>query len=356
MPSSHEQPLSAIAPPFTDATFIFEAFRGNYGTELLTAAVTHFNVFDRWGDRSLSFVEMGAEIGLEERPSIVLFTALAAFGLLSCDAHGKARPTPLALEHLSRGAYFDISDYVGLAACAPGTVAMIERLQTNRPAQAERTHQGAAFIFRPGLESAMEQESSARSLTMALAGRAKNVAPLLAARLPFDRPQTMLDVGGGTGIYSIACLQANSRLKAVVWDRPEVLKVSAEMAAAYGVAERLQCIPGDMFSDPIPERPDLILLSNVLHDWDVSQNQQLIQRCANALPLGGRLVIHDVFLNELFDGPLPVALYSAALFSLTEGRAYSEAEYRKWLTSAGLAPSNVVPTAIHCGILVGTRV
>jgi len=28
--------------------------------------------------------------------------------------------------------------------------------------------------------------------------------------------------------------------------------------------------------------------------------------------------------------PLPVALYSAALFCLTEGRAYSAAEYRAW--------------------------
>jgi len=33
------------------------------------------------------------------------------------------------------------------------------------------------------------------------------------------------------------------------------------------VADRLECVPGDMFADPVPGRPDLVLLSNVLHDW-----------------------------------------------------------------------------------------
>jgi 3-hydroxy-5-methyl-1-naphthoate 3-O-methyltransferase len=67
------------------------------------------------------------------------------------------------------------------------------------------------------------------------------------------------------------------------------------------------------------------------------------------------LLVHDVFLNDALDGPLPIALYSAALFTLTEGRAYSMAEYRGWLEQAGLVVSPVVPTLIHCGVLSGTK-
>ena len=48
-------------------------------------------------------------------------------------------------------------------------------------------------------------------------------------------------------------------------------------------------------------------------------------------------------------------LYSASLFRLTEGRAYSAAEYRSWLTEAGLVVGEVTPTLIHCGVLPGTR-
>jgi predicted O-methyltransferase YrrM len=173
--------------------------------------------------------------------------------------------------------------------------------------------------------------------------------------VPLSRARLLLDVGGGTGLYSVACLQKNPHLHAVVWDRPEVLKVAAEMAAAYGVSDRLECRPGDMFKDALPPGADVVLLSNVLHDWDVPECRALVRRCAADLPPGGLLLIHDVFLNDALDGPLPVALYSAALFCLTEGRAYSAAEYRAWLAEAGLTPGAITPTLIHCGVLPGAR-
>ena len=124
----------------------------------------------------------------------------------------------------------------------------------------------------------MEQEASARHLTLALAGRAKNVAPVLAEKYPLHGAKRLLDIGGGTGIYSIAWLQRHPDLRAIVFDRPEVLKVAAEMAQAYGVADRLERQPGDMFSGPLPGDVDVVLLSNVLHDWDVAECQTLIHR------------------------------------------------------------------------------
>jgi SAM-dependent methyltransferase len=347
-------PLPLI-PPRIDPTPLFEAFRGNYGTELLTAAVSPFNVFGRLTDGLLTFDELRLELGLAERPAVVLLTALRALGLLVCDAGGRFDLSELAREHLVPGSGFDISGYIGLAAESPGVREMVERLRSNRPAAGKPERPGTAFIYREGIESAMEYEAAARRLTLALAGRARIVAPLLAQRLPLDGARQVLDVGGGTGIYSIAWLRQQPALQAVVWDRPEVLKVAAEMAAAYGVPDRLACVPGDMFQDPVPCGCDVVLLSNVLHDWDVPECRALVHRCADALPAGGRLLIHDVFLNDALDGPLPVALYSAALFSLTEGRAYSAAEYRTWLREAGLAPGEIVPTLVHCGVLAAVR-
>jgi SAM-dependent methyltransferase len=193
-------------------------------------------------------------------------------------------------------------------------------------------------------------------LTLALAGRARNVAPVLAEKCPLDDARLLLDVAGGTGIYSIAWLLRHPHLKAIIWDRPEVLKVAVEMAEAHGVADRFEARPGDMFKDPMPEGADAILLSNVLHDWDTADCGVIVGRCAGALRPGGRLLIHDVFLNDSLDGPLPVALYSASLFRLTEGRAYAAKEYRAWLTEAGLIPGEVIPTLIHCGVLSAIKV
>ncbi len=346
---------SAVIPPKTDPTSLFEVFRGNHATELLTVAVTHLRVFAALACGPLSADELRAMIGVAERPYLVLTTALKAMGLLKEDTQGKVGMTDLAIEHLTPGAEFDVSAYIGLAAESPGVLEMVERMKFNTPAGTTDDGPGAAFIFREGVESPMEREASARSLTLALAGRARNVAPVLAAKVPLDGVHRLLDIGGGTGIYSIAWLQKHPELRATVWDRPEVLKVAREFAEEFGVSERLETIPGDMFVDPVPTGFDVMLLSNILHDWDVPECRVLVGRCASALPSGGRLLIHDVFLTDTLDGPLAVALYSAALFRLTEGRAYSAREYRGWLHEAGLMAGAVVPTLVHCGALAGVK-
>lgn len=347
-------PIAPLTQPITDPTSIFEHFRGSYGTELLTAAVVEFDLFRRLTEQPKSFDELRDEIGLQRRSAVVLFAALRAMGLLKTDGDGRLMLTAQSREHLVPGGEFDVSGYIALAGQSPGVREMIERLRTNRPAGASDPDEGTAFIYREGTESAMEAEASARFLTLSLAGRAKNVAPVLAERVSLDGARTLLDVGGGSGIYSIAWLRRHPTLRAIVWDRPEVLKVAREMAEQYGVADRLECVPGDMFVDPVP-LADVVLLSNILHDWDEPECRTLVERCAAVLPAGGRLLIHDVLLNDDHSGPLPIALYSAALFTLTEGRAYSAREFQSWLTGTGLTLLPITPTLVHCAVVVGRK-
>ena len=343
--------MQPLGPPATNPTSIFEYFRGSYGTELLTAAVSHFDLFGRIAKQPRTLAELQADLSLAERPAIVLTTALRAMQLLKKNTTGQFELTAMAAEHLVGGQGFDVGSYLSLAATSPGVIEMVERLRTNRPAGLSGDEAGAAFIYRDGMKSAMEQTQLAAHFTLALAGRAKNVAPVLAAQIPLNNAGTLLDVGGGTGIYCIAFLRANPKLRAIVFDRPEVLKTAERFAADYDVTARLQLQSGDMFADPLPNA-DVILLSNILHDWGVTECQTLINRCAASLNPGGRLIIHDVLLNDELDGPLPIALYSAALFTLTEGRAYSASEYNGWLSNAGLQPQPPIATLIHCYAIV----
>ena len=349
-------PRSALDIPHTDPSPIVETFRGSYATELLTAAVAHLNLFAHLAAGPVTLEELRNTLALAPRAANVLVTALRAMSLIARAPDGRLSMTPLAREHLTPDGAFEISDYIGLAANSPGVLAMVDRLRTNRPGAAEKTDQGAAFIYRDGIESAMDSQASARRLTLALAGRAKNVAPVLAQRFDLAGAKVLLDVGGGTGIYSIALLQRHPSLRAIVFDRAEVLKVAAEFAGEFGVADRLELVPGDMFKDQLPDKADVVLLSNILHDWDVPDCERLVDRCARALRPGGRLVVHDVFLDDDLGGPQPVALYSAALFSITEGRAYSAGEYRAMLNNASLKPEGtIIPTLIHCGLLTAQR-
>src|SRR5262249_22300128 len=111
---------STLRSPSTDPTPIFEAFRGNLATELLTAAVAHFNVFGHLSAGPLSFADLEGELGLADRPVTVLLTALRALGLLQREADGRFGLTDLARNHLAPGGPFDISGYIGLAADSPG--------------------------------------------------------------------------------------------------------------------------------------------------------------------------------------------------------------------------------------------
>ena len=187
---------SALSSPQTDPTPIFDAFRGNYSTELLTAAVAHFKIFERLKEGPRSFEALRTQCGLAERPAVVLITALRAMKLLTRDANGRLSLTEQSREHLIPGALFHVSGYIDLAEESPGVKDMVERLRTNTPAGATNATQGAAFIYREGIESAMETAVSARHLTLMLAGRARNCAPALAHGVPLAEATRLLDVGG----------------------------------------------------------------------------------------------------------------------------------------------------------------
>lgn len=347
-------PIESILPlkaPPLDPTPVFDIVRWSFGTELLAAAVAHFGLFPLLARRSLTLDQIGRELSLAPRPANVLIVALRAMGLLQADEAGRLTPSPIAQQCLVPGGEFNMADYVSLIAQSPGVLNIVERLRTNRPIESRPDDHGAAFMFRDGMESAMNEEASARRLTLALAGRARILGPLVAERVDLRGRRKLLDVGGGSGLYSIALVRGNPGLRAVIWDGEQVLKVARELAERNGVLDRIEFIPGDMFKDPVPADCDVILLSNVLHDWDVPECEALLRQCASALPRDGQLLIHDAFLNDALDGPLPIALYSAALFNITEGRAYSAAEYRKMLATAGLTAGTILPTLVHCGVM-----
>lgn len=343
-----------LQPPVLDPAPIFEIFRGNFSMELLTAAVAHFGVFEKLATKSLTAADLRAATGLGERQFSVLLTGLKALGLIT-EQRGQLQMTPIAREHLTPGQPLDVSDYIRMGADSPGVLALVEQMRKNKPAGITKDDERAIFIFRQGLPSAMEEDHSARHLTLMLAGRAKNIAPVLAQKVDLSRTKCLLDIGGGTGVYSIAFLQRYPQLKAIVFDRPAVLKVAGEFAAQHGVADRLQCVAGDMFADPLPAGCDCHLLSNVLHDWDIPECRQIVKQSAAALPSGGRLLIHDAFLHDDHSGPLYPALFSVALMIVTEGRNYSGAEYKSWLIEAGLSPGEPISTLVHSSVLIGTK-
>ena len=110
-----------------------------------------------------------------------------------------------------------------------------------------------------------------------------------------------------------------------------------------------------MLAAPLPRGYDVHLFSNVLHDWDVDIVLQLLRASAAALRPGGKIIVHDAFLDATKSGPLPMAAYSVVLMHVTQGRCYSVAEMEAWLREVGFGTPSHVPSAAGRSALVGRK-
>ena len=146
----------------------------------------------------------------------------------------------------------------------------------------------------------------------------------------------------------------HSELSATVLEQPPVDAIVRKEIAKHGLSDRVQVASGDMFKVAWPEA-DIVLLSNVLHDWDVPEMRALLVKAAETLPVGGLLIIHDAFINDDKTGPHPVAEYSALLMNITQGKCYSSVEYGAVLRELGFAVGPYQDTVADRGFMTAVK-
>jgi 2-polyprenyl-3-methyl-5-hydroxy-6-metoxy-1,4-benzoquinol methylase len=142
--------------------------------------------------------------------------------------------------------------------------------------------------------------------------------------------KTLLDVGGGPGVYSTAL--ADRGFEVSLLDRPEVIEFVAEIYG-LGADERIHLVPAD-FLHALPEESyDVILLANVTHIYGPETNRELLRQAAGRLNPGGCVAIVDFVRGVSAFAPL-FAL--TMLLSTDDGGTWSLPEYTGWLRDAGL--------------------
>jgi predicted O-methyltransferase YrrM len=182
--------------------------------------------------------------------------------------------------------------------------------------------------------------------------RAKPVVATLGA----ERFQRVLDVGGGSGAYSIAFAQANPKLHATILDLDPVTEIAQRHIAAAGLADRVTTRVGDLNKDALGDGYDLVFLSAIYHMNSEDQNRDLTQRAMQALAPGGMIAVQDFILNADKSGPFTGALFSLNMLVATpEGASYSVTEYTEWLRKAGFIDIRHIPLAGPTGLIVGRR-
>jgi hypothetical protein len=167
----------------------------------------------------------------------------------------------------------------------------------------------------------------------------------------FSRFQTLVDVGGGYGALLSAILTRTPQLRAVLFDRPEVIPGARTHLEAAGVLARCQVVGGDFFHR-VPQGGDAYLLSRVIHDWNDERATLLLSHCRRAIQPGGTLLlVEEVLLPG--DAPCYGKLSDLNMLVGPGGQERTEREYRTLYTAAGFELVEVIPTASRMSILVG---
>jgi len=165
---------------------------------------------------------------------------------------------------------------------------------------------------------------------------AKDRAPLVVKTLGTTDVRRILDLGGGSGAYSIAFAKACPDMQCEILDIPEVVPLTAEYVSQAGVLAQVSLRTGDMLQDDFGSGFDIIMLNAICHMFSEEQNRDIFRRAHQALAPNGRLVVQDFILNRDKTGPQHAALFSLNMLVSTDaGASYSEFEYGHWMKAAG---------------------
>jgi cyclopropane fatty-acyl-phospholipid synthase-like methyltransferase len=171
----------------------------------------------------------------------------------------------------------------------------------------------------------------ARRFTRMLYDLHGRLAEHLAASIDLSDVSRLMDLGGGSGVMSMALLRRYPRLTAVVVDVDSVCTAGREIAAENGLEDRITYHPADFLRDELPSGFDMVLECDV----DV-YDQALFRKVRAALRPEGRFIIVDQLAPAPAVAP-PSRLHWALSRSMFEpGFAFmTAAEIQVWLQEAG---------------------
>ncbi len=321
-------PLTTQAHEISDIAFGFMA------SKALFAAI-ELGLFEALAKGPLTAEEIGARTELHPERARTLLTALAGLGLVAIDG-GHYANSPAAAEYLVKGQKYDFSDYLQRQVgqqMYPLMDQLIPALQDDLPEGATRSY--ADWFSDPAEARLYSNSQHAGSLGPARA---------LTRRLDLSKARHMLDIGGGTGAFSITFCKAFPDLQATIVDFPNVVAVGREKIAAAGLTDRIDYVEADATGLDWPDDRDLVLMSYLLSGLPGEAHDAMFAAAFRALRPGGRLLVHDFIVHGDRSGPHLTALWQLQHTAFTPHAASLDADgLAAALTGAGFGPVEVGP-------------
>lgn len=126
-----------------------------------------------------------------------------------------------------------------------------------------------------------------------LAGEMKKTVSSIAEKPEFKQARTLLDLGGGHGLYSVSLCEVNPDLHATIFDLPEMEQQTRATIADYG-ATHVHFQAGNQFVDELGKGYDVVLFfAN-----PGGKNQSVLEKIHRCLKPGGLFVTKLVFYGS----------------------------------------------------------
>ncbi len=266
--------------------------------------------------------DLAEKQGWHERPLTVVLDALAAMGvLIKKDGHYRTDPGLLPL----------------LSAHSPQSVLpMIKHAATiwKNWSNLTRIVAETGGVEKPPGRFEGREDQKAFIGAMHVIGRQH--APAIAQAVQPGPARHLLDVGGASGTYTIAFLEASPQMSATLFDLPDVVAIGRVRVAEAGLENRVTFVSGNFYTDPLPSGHDLALLSAIIHQNSPEQNLALYKKVWAALVPQGRLVIRDYVMKSDKTAPQSGAMFAINMLVGTPGGGtYTYEEIRSGLAEAG---------------------
>ncbi len=191
-------------------------------------------------------------------------------------------------------------------------------------------------------------------LAMHVVGR--DMAGEIAAAYDLGPFRKLLDIGGASGSYTIAFLEKNPAMTAVLFDLDKVIPLAEARLKDEGLLDRVTLAAGDFHEDDLPAGADLALLSAIIHQNSPQENVDLYKKIHKALLPGGVLLIRDHIMDETRTVPPAGAVFAINMLANTKGGdTYTFAEVKDTLEEAGFTDVKWVRNGENMDSLVEAR-
>ncbi len=267
--------------------------------------------------------ELGARAGVSERGTQALLDVLVALGACEVDG-GVYRNGPMAHAFLvpGRPGYLGDEEVAMFRAAFASWAELTTVARSGKPVHENDSPQMLEFWT---------------SLTPAIGRRQRPLADEAVRWLGLgEGAPSLLDVGGGAALYSLALLRLNDRARATQLDWPHVNRIASEEVAKAGLSARFQMIDGDFRTTPPGGPYDVVVLSNIVHQESEASAHDLMKRLHDALRPGGRVLVSEFLVDDGRTGPaFPLMFNLNMLVNTSGGRSYERAHLARLYREAG---------------------